>query len=81
VPVAVSHSTDPTNGPQTAGVPFKFDASAKIGAFSSMIIHYFTSLNSLTSRDCATFQTNPIPSNCTESYRSPVCCFASGGNT
>jgi len=60
VPVAALISTDPTNGPHTAGVPFKFDASPKIGAFSSTIIHYFTTLNSLTSRDCATFQTNRI---------------------
>jgi hypothetical protein len=60
VPVAALISTDPTNGPHTAGVPFKFDASPKIGAFSSTIIHYFTALNSLTSRDCATFQTNRI---------------------
>jgi hypothetical protein len=36
-------------------VPFKFDASPKIGAFSSAMIHYFTALNSLASRDCATF--------------------------
>jgi hypothetical protein len=28
-------------------VPFKFDASPKIGAFSSTIIHYFTALNCL----------------------------------
>ena len=56
MPVAALISTDPTNGPHTAGVPFKFDASPKIGAFSSTIIHYFTALNSLTSRDCATFQ-------------------------
>jgi hypothetical protein len=60
VPVAALISTDPTNGPHKAGVPFKFDASPKIGAFSSTIIHYFTTLNSLTSRDCATFQTNRI---------------------
>ena len=60
MPVAALISTDPTNGPHTAGVPFKFDASPKIGAFSSTIIHYFTTLNSLTSRDCATFQTNRI---------------------
>ena len=40
--------------------PFKFDASPKICAFSSTIIHYFTALNSLSSRDCATFQTNRI---------------------
>jgi hypothetical protein len=40
--------------------PLNFDASPKIGAFSSTIIHYFTTLNSLTSRDCATFQTNRI---------------------
>src|ERR1700744_166619 len=40
--------------------PLKFDASPEIGAFSSTIIHYFTALNSLTSRDCATFQTNRI---------------------
>ena len=58
MPVAALISTDPTNGPHAAGVPFKFDASPKIGAFSSTIIHYFTTLNSLTSRDCATFQTN-----------------------
>ena len=60
MPVAALISTDPTNGPHTAGVPFKFDASPKIGAFSSTIIHYFTTLNSLMSRDCATFQTNRI---------------------
>ena len=60
MPVAALISTDPTNGPHTAGVPFKFDASPKIGAFSSTIIHYFTALNSLTSRDFATFQTNRI---------------------
>jgi hypothetical protein len=60
VPVAALISTDPTNGPHTAGVPFKFDASPKIGAFSSTIIHYFTALNSLTSRDGARFQTNRI---------------------
>jgi hypothetical protein len=60
VPVAALISTDPTNGPHTAGVPFKFDASPKIGAFSSTIIHHFTTLNSLTSRDGATFQTNRI---------------------
>ena len=60
MPVAALISTDPTNGPHTAGVPLKFDASPKIGAFSSTIIHYFTTLNSLTSRDCATFQTNRI---------------------
>ena len=53
-PVAALISTDPTNGPHTAGVPFKFDASPKIGAFSSTIIHSFTALNSLTSEDCAT---------------------------
>jgi len=55
VPVAALISTDPTNGPHTAGVPFKFDASPKIGAFSSTIIHYLTALNSLASRDWATF--------------------------
>ena len=31
--------------------------SPKIGGFSSTIIHYFTALNSLMSRDCTTFQT------------------------
>ena len=130
MPVAALISTDPTNGPHTAGVPFKFDASPKIGAFSSTIIHYFTAFNSLTSRDCTTFQTIALvqrklkpfallgatqirtvttngrtimrfvllnqtimrfvllnhrtprrPSNRTESSRSPVCCFALGGNT
>jgi hypothetical protein len=60
VPVAALISTDPTNGPHTTGVPFKFDASPKIRAFSSTIIHHFTTLNSLTSRDCATFQTTPV---------------------
>ena len=60
MPVAALISTDPTNGSHKAGVPFKFDASPKIGAFSSTVIHYFTTLNSLTSRDCATFQTNRI---------------------
>src|ERR1700727_2401175 len=50
-----SFQPDPTtNGPHTAGAPFTFDASPKIGAFSSTIIHYFTTLHSLTSEDCAT---------------------------
>jgi hypothetical protein len=57
---AALNSTDSTNGPHTAGGPFQLDASPKIGAFSSTIIHYFTALNSPTSRDCATLQPNRI---------------------
>jgi hypothetical protein len=120
VPVAALISADACNGPHTADVFSKFDASPKIGAFGSTIMHHFTTLNSLTSRDCATFQTNRIcsveaqavcsapgatqirtvttngtimrsdllnhrtprcASNCTEKFRSPVCCFALEGNT
>jgi hypothetical protein len=73
VPVAALISTDPTKGPHTDGVPFNFDASPKIGASGNTIIHYFTTLNSLTSRDCATFQTN-----CICPVEAQAVCFARG---
>ena len=49
--------TRPTNLIQLE-CPLNSTRRSSIGAFSSTIIHYFTTLNSLTSRDCATFQTN-----------------------
>ena len=73
MPVAALISTHPANGPHTAGVPVKLDASPKIGAFSNKITHYFTALNSFTSRDCATFQTN-----CICSVEAQAVCSAGG---
>ena len=48
------HSIDAISRPHTAAAPFGADALPETGALSNTIKHYFTTLNSLLSKDCVT---------------------------